>query len=253
MGSGDINCTAAQSGRDSQVEGRGFGDIGMQFQNSTIDGSVTNINNKEGSGNTTNVINGNHNAIFNAGESSPDPAKPVAAAPVLAGSSPAHLTASLATPTSTPAPVTSGLAATKRTPPTAAPVLAGSSPAHPTASLAAPISTPAPVTSGLAATKTTPPTGSTNNQSFCGSLTSNGASGHGSGSGDINCTAAQSGRDSQVDGRGFGDIGMQFQNSTIKGSVTNVDNKDGSGNTTNVINGNHDQIINNNYQVTINM
>ena len=84
-------------------------------------------------------------------------------------------------------------------------------------------------------------------QSHCGIVVGIGASDEGSGSGDTDCVSVQAGRDSQVNTRGFGDIGMQFQHSPVNAAVTNVHNSNGGdNNSNNTIVGNNDLIINEN-------
>jgi hypothetical protein len=90
-------------------------------------------------------------------------------------------------------------------------------------------------------------------QSHCGIVVGIGASGGGSGSGDTTCATVESGRDSQVNTRGFGDIGMQFQQSPVNAPITNVHiSNDGDNNSNNTIIGDYNTIYNFNYAVTIN-
>ena len=53
---------------------------------------------------------------------------------------------------------------------------------------------------------------------------------------------------------GFGDIGMQFQNSPVNAPITNVHiSNEGSNNSTNTIVGDNNVIINANFGITINV
>src|SRR5262249_32055277 len=69
-----------------------------------------------------------------------------------------------------------------------------------------------------------PQTAKFDGQSHCGIVVGIGASDEGSGSGDTDCVSVEAGRDTQVNTRGFGDIGMQFQQSPVKAPITNVHN-----------------------------
>ncbi len=80
-----------------------------------------------------------------------------------------------------------------------------------------------------------------------------GASGGGSGSGDTRCASVESGGDAQVNTDGFGDIGMQFQNSPVNAPITNVHiSNEGNNNSNNTIVGDNNTIINANLGITIN-
>jgi hypothetical protein len=211
-GSGDVRCTSVESGGDSQVTTDGFGDIGMQFQQSPVAAPISNVHvSNEGDNNSNNTIIGNSDQIINGN---------VGAS---AGGVPAADTSSLAPALPAAAPDTSGLVGGGPAP--AADV--GSSPP------------PASVVAG--------------NQSHCGVVAGIGASGGGSGSGDTRCTSVESGRDSQVTTGGFGDIGMQFQQSPVNAPITNVHiSNEGNNNSTNTIVGDHNLIINANLGITIN-
>jgi hypothetical protein len=64
--SGNTTCASVESGRDSQVNTRGFGDIGMQFQQSPVNAPITNVHNSNaGNNNTNNTIVGDYNLIIN--------------------------------------------------------------------------------------------------------------------------------------------------------------------------------------------
>jgi len=90
-------------------------------------------------------------------------------------------------------------------------------------------------------------------QSHCGVVVGIGASGGGSGSGDTRCTSVESGGDSQVNTDGFGDIGMQFQQSPVNAPITNVHiSNEGNNNSNNTIVGDNNVIINANLGITIN-
>jgi hypothetical protein len=55
------------AGGDAQVNTDGFGDIGMQFQNSPVNAPITNVHiSNEGSNNSNNTIVGDNNVIINA-------------------------------------------------------------------------------------------------------------------------------------------------------------------------------------------
>src|SRR6266545_1751016 len=91
-------------------------------------------------------------------------------------------------------------------------------------------------------------------QSHCGVVAGIGASGGGSGSGDTRCTSVESGGDSQVNTDGFGDIGMQFQQSPVNAPITNVHiSNEGNNNSNNTIVGDNNVIINANLGITINV
>jgi len=89
-------------------------------------------------------------------------------------------------------------------------------------------------------------------QSHCGVVVGIGASG-GSGSADARCTSVEAGGDAQVSTGGFGDIGMQFQNSPVSAPITNVHiSNEGSNNSNNTIVGDSNTIFNFNFGLTIN-
>lgn len=111
-----------------------------------------------------------------------------------------------------------------------------------------------PPVAALPATDPAPQTSSVDvgNQSHCGVVVGVGASG-GSGSGDTRCASVEAGHDAQVNTDGFGDIGMQFQNSPVNAPITNVHvSNEGNNNSTNTIVGNSNVIINANFGLTIN-
>jgi hypothetical protein len=90
-------------------------------------------------------------------------------------------------------------------------------------------------------------------QSHCGIVVGIGASGGGSGSGDTDCVSVEAGGNSQVNTRGFGDIGMQFQESPVNAPITNVHNSnEGNNNSNNTIVGDNNTIWNFNLGITIN-
>jgi hypothetical protein len=218
-GSGDASCVNVQSGGDSQVNTGGFGDIGLQVQNSPVNAPIYNTHiSNGGDGNVNNTINGNSSAIINAvsGLGSYGP--------------PSIPTATPSTPATTGLPMVAP-SGTPTTTPTTTPAVTGT-----------PAATGAPV----------PATGG--GQSHCGIVAGNGATAGGSGSGDTDCVNVQSGGDSQVNTRGFGDIGMQFQDSPVNAPITNVHvSNEGDNNVTNVITGDNNVIINNvTYNITIN-
>jgi hypothetical protein len=81
-------------------------------------------------------------------------------------------------------------------------------------------------------------------QSHCGAAVGIGASGGGSGSGDTRCTSVEAGGDAQVNTDGFGDIGMQFQDSPVNPPITAVHNSnEGDNNSNNTIVGDSNVII----------
>jgi hypothetical protein len=81
-----------------------------------------------------------------------------------------------------------------------------------------------------------------------------GASGGGSGSGDIRCTSVEAGGDAQVNTDGFGDIWMQFQNSPVNAPITNVHiSNEGNNKSNNTIVGDNNVIINANFGITLNV
>jgi hypothetical protein len=205
-GSGDTRCASVESGHDSQVNTDGFGDIGMQFQQSPVEAAISDVHiSNEGDNNSNNTIIGNKDLIIkgNVGVSANAfPAAESAAAP-------------------------------------AAPAVAASDPVVSALPVpdAAPASAPPPVNVG--------------DQSHCGVVAGEGASG-GSGSGDTRCASVESGRDSQVNTDGFGDIGMQFQQSPVNAPITNVHiSNEGNNNSNNTIVGDHNKIYNFNFGMTV--
>ncbi len=206
-GSGDSRCASVESGGDSQVNTGGFGDIGMQFQQSPVAAPISNVHvSNEGDNNSTNSIIGNSDLIINGNVGASATALPAvdasAAAPVL--------------PAAVDAPGGGALPA--------ADVGAASSPSL-----------------------------NIGDQSHCGVVAGIGASGGGSGSGDTRCTSVESGGDSQVNTDGFGDIGMQFQQSPVNAPITNVHiSNEGNNNSNNTIVGDSNVIINANLGITIN-
>jgi hypothetical protein len=206
-GSGDTRCASVESGRDSQVNTDGFGDIGMQFQQSPVEAPISNVHiSNEGDNNSNNtivgdedqIINGNFGVSANSGELGAPAAAPAASAPDDPGVS--------ALPVTDPEPAPE---------PQAAAVDHGG-------------------------------------QSHCGVVSGVGASGGGSGSGDTRCASVESGRDSQVNTDGFGDIGMQFQQSPVDAPITNVHNSnEGNNNSNNTIVGDNNTIYNFNFGTTI--
>jgi hypothetical protein len=215
-GSGDTSCANVQSGGGSQVNTGGFGDIGLQFQDSPVNAPINNTHiSNGGDANVNNTVNGSGSAIISvvSGAGSYGP--------------PSIPTATTSTPTIGGLPT---VAPTTTTTPTT-PAVTGA----PTA------------TSGV-------PAAVGGGQSHCGIVSGNGASTGGSGSGDTDCVNVQSGGDSQVNTRGFGDIGMQFQDSPVNAPITNVHvSNSGDNNVTNVITGDNNVIVNNvTYNITIN-
>jgi hypothetical protein len=90
-------------------------------------------------------------------------------------------------------------------------------------------------------------------QAHCGVVVGVGASGGGSGSGDTRCASVEAGGDAQVNTDGFGDIGMQFQNSPVNAPITNVHiSNEGNNNSNNTVVGDNNVIINANFGITIN-
>jgi hypothetical protein len=211
--SGHTDCTSVETGQDSQVNTRGFGDIGMQFQKSPVEAPIVNVHNSnQGNNNANNTIVGDHDLIINtqAGAS----ARVGGEEPALAGAEAAPLAAGSAGPDVSALPVSdSG-------PPGANP--------------------------GQAAA---PPSVTAGNQSHCGIV---GAAGAGEQSGVADCASVQSGGDSQVNTRGFGDIGMQFQQSPVNAPIVNVHNSSaGNNNSTNTIVGDNNFIFNTNIGISI--
>ena len=90
-------------------------------------------------------------------------------------------------------------------------------------------------------------------QNHCGIVVGIGASFGGSGSGDTRCASVEAGGDAQVNTDGFGDIGMQFQNSPVNAPITNVHiSNEGNNNSNNTVVGDNNVIINANLGITIN-
>jgi hypothetical protein len=206
---GRTECTSVESGGDSQVTTGGFGDIGMQLQESPVESAITNVHNSNpGNNNSNNTIVGNNDLIFNeqigisAHSGRVDEAAPAAvveAPPVDVASN---------------GPDVSAL-------PVAAPVAPAVEPAQEPASQS--------VTAG--------------DQSHCGIVAGAGVGGEQNGR--TSCTSVESGGDSQVTTGGFGDIGMQFQESPVNAPITNVHNSNsGNNNSNNTIVGDNSVIIN---------
>ena len=199
---GQSHCgIVAGIGGNAQVNTDGFGDIGMQFQNSPVAAPISNVHvSNEGDNNSNNSIIGNSDVIINGNVGASADASPS---------------------------VGSAAAATAVDPPAAA---------FPAAD---PASQPASVDLG--------------GQSHCGVVVGIGASGGGSGSGDTRCASVEAGGDAQVNTEGFGDIGMQFQNSPVNAPITNVHvSNEGNNNSNNTIVGDNNVIINANFGITIN-
>ena len=206
-GSGDARCTSVEAGSDAQVNTGGFGDIGMQFQNSPVAAPISNVHiSNEGDNNSNNSIIGNSDLIINGNAGASANTSPVQGAAPDAALPPA------------PAAVDTPVAAL-------------------------PATDPAPQASSV----------DVGSQSHCGVVVGVGASG-GSGSGDTRCASAEAGHDAQVNTDGFGDIGMQFQNSPVNAPITNVHvSNEGNNNSTNTIVGNNNVIVNANIGLTINV
>jgi hypothetical protein len=204
-GSGDARCTSVEAGGNAQVESGGFGDIGMQFQDSPIGAAISNIHiSNEGDNNSNNSIIGNSDLIINGNVGASANVFP-----------PVGDAAAAALPAAVDPPVA-----------------------------ALPVAEPAPEASAV----------DLGGQSHCGVVVGIGASGGGSGSGDTRCTSVEAGGDAQVNTDGFGDIGMQFQNSPVNAPITNVHNSnEGSNNSNNTIVGDNNVIINANFGITINV
>jgi hypothetical protein len=209
FGSGDATCASVESGGDSQLNTRGFGDIGMQFQNSPVGAPIANIHNSNiGSNNSNNAIVGDHDLIVNGNVGALGFALPQAA--------------ESAAPQAALAPVGD-------------PHVAALPVDEPPAS-------PAPQSSSA----------NLGGQNHCGIVVGVGASGGGAGSGDTSCASVEAGGDSQLNTRGFGDIGMQFQNSDVNAPITNVHiSNSGSNNSNNTIVGDNNVIFNTNIGVTV--
>ena len=123
---------------------------------------------------------------------------------------------------------------------------------------AGPIAAPAAVDPPVAALPVTDPApapaaADLGGQSHCGVVAGVGASGGGSGSGDTRCASVEAGKNAQVNTDGFGDIGMQFQNSPVNAPITNVHiSNEGNNNSNNTIVGDNNTIMNFNFGITIN-
>jgi hypothetical protein len=193
-GSGDTRCASVEAGGNAQVNTDGFGDIGMQFQNSPVAAPISNVHiSNEGDNNSNNSNIGNSDLIINGN--------------VGASANVSLSVGSAADPIAAPAAV-------------GAPVAAA----------------PAPAAVDLGG------------QSHCGVVVGVGASGGGSGSGDTRCASVEAGGDAQVNTGGFGDIGMQFQNSPVNAPITNVHiSNEGNNNSNNTIVGDNNTIINFNF------
>lgn len=209
--SGVTTCESVEAGGDAQVNTRGFGDIGMQFQQSPVEAAINDVHNSNpGDNNANNTIIGNEDLIINA----------------QAGAS-AHAggvdEAALA----------------------AAPVEAAAAPdvsALPVSNPVAPAVEPAQEPAGQSVTA--------GDQSHCGIVV--GAGGSGEQSGHATCASVEAGGDAQVNTGGFGDIGMQFQNSDVNAPITNVHNSNqGDNNSNNTIVGDNNLIINFQWGISI--
>jgi hypothetical protein len=207
-GSGDARCTSVEAGGDAQVSTDGFGDIGLQFQQSPVDAAISNVHvSNEGDNNSNNSIIGNQDLIINGNVG------------VSANAFPA--------------------------------VESAAAPAAPVAAVADPAVSALPVPDAEPASA--PQSVNVGDQSHCGVVVGVGASGGGSGSGDTRCTSVEAGGDAQVSTGGFGDIGMQFQNSPVNAPITNVHiSNEGNNNSNNTIVGDNNLIINANFGFTIN-
>ena len=205
-GSGDARCASVEAGGDAQVNTDGFGDIGMQFQQSPVGAAISNVHiSNEGDNNSNNSIIGNSDLIINGNVGASANAFP---------------------------PVESAAAVAPASAPVDPPVAA------------LPVAEPAPPASAV----------DLGGQDHCGIVAGIGASGGGSGSGDTRCTSVDAGGDAQVNTDGFGDIGMQFQNSPVNAPITNVHiSNEGSNNSNNTIVGDNNVIINANFGITINV
>jgi hypothetical protein len=208
-GSGDTRCASVEAGGDAQVNTEGFGDIGMQFQQSPVGAAISNVHiSNEGDNNSNNSIIGNSDLIINGNVGASANVFP----PV--GSAAAETVAAPA-PAAVDPPVT-----------------------------ALPVADPAPQPAAV----------DLGGQSHCGVVAGIGASGGGSGSGDTRCTSVEAGGDAQVNTDGFGDIGMQFQNSPVNAPITNVHiSNEGNNNSNNTIVGDNNVIVNANFGITINV
>jgi hypothetical protein len=68
----DVSVVTVISGRDTQVNTRGFGDIGMQFQNVNVNAQILNDHiSSQGNDNITNSNVGQNNVINNSGSTCP--------------------------------------------------------------------------------------------------------------------------------------------------------------------------------------
>ncbi len=68
----DVSVVIVVSGRDTQVNTRGFGDIGMQFQNVNVNAPILNDHiSSQGNDNITNSNVGQGNVINNSGSTCP--------------------------------------------------------------------------------------------------------------------------------------------------------------------------------------
>ncbi len=68
----DVSVVTVISGRDTQVNTRGFGDIGMQFQNVNVNAQILNDHiSSQGNDNITNSNVGQNNVIINSGSTCP--------------------------------------------------------------------------------------------------------------------------------------------------------------------------------------
>jgi hypothetical protein len=215
--SGHANCASVESGEDSQVNTGGFGDIGMQFQKSPVGAPIVNVHNSnQGNNNANNTIVGNHDLIINT---------QAGIAARAGGGEEAALAAA-------PAEAAPPEAASSGPDVSALPV---SDPAGPAAD---PVQAAAPQSITV------------DDQSHCGIVGA--AGGDGEQSGSATCASVESGRDSQVNTRGFGDIGMQFQQSPVNAPIVNVHNSSaGNNNSTNTIVGDSNAIINFNFGIDI--
>jgi hypothetical protein len=185
----------------------GFGDIGLQFQNSPVAAAISNVHiSNEGDNNSNNSIIGNSDLIINGNVGASANVFP---------------------------PAGSAAAAALPAPAAADPPVA-----------ALPVAEPEPQASAV----------DLGGRSHCGVVAGVGASGGGSGSGDTRCASVEAGGDAQVNTDGFGDIGMQFQNSPVNAPITNVHiSNEGNNNSNNTIVGDNNVIINANFGITINV
>lgn len=213
-GSGDARCSSVEAGGDAQANTEGFGDIGMQFQDSPVDADISNVHvSNEGDNNSNNTIIGNDDAIINGNVG------------VSANASPEVTSAAVPVAAAPAAP----LAAAAQDPPVSA----------------LPVGDPVEAAA--------PPSVNVGDQSHCGVVAGVGASSGGSGSGDTRCSSVEAGNDAQVNTDGFGDIGMQFQNSPVDGPITNVHvSNEGDNNSNNTVVGDNSWIINANFGFVIN-